>query len=33
MDDPVVEKTVDEMRSLCLFLKCLGSYPMVKDQA
>ncbi len=33
MDDQVVKKTVDKMRSLCLFLKCLGSYPMVKDQA
>ena len=33
MEDPVVAKTVDEMRNLCLFLKCLGSYPMVRDQA
>ena len=31
-DDPVVERTLEKMRELCLSLKILGSYPAYKEE-
>ncbi|MCK5509178.1 MAG: prephenate dehydratase [Desulfobacterales bacterium] len=30
IEDTIVKKTISEMKDLCLYLKCLGSYPRVK---
>lgn len=30
IEDAIVKETISEMRKLCLYLKCLGSYPRVK---
>lgn len=30
IDDPVVSSTIKKMNKICLYLKCLGSYPMAK---
>jgi len=32
IEDEIVRQTVDEMASLCLYLKCLGSYPRAEDR-
>jgi chorismate mutase / prephenate dehydratase len=32
MNDPKVNRTVDEMRSMCLFMKYLGSYPRAAER-
>lgn len=31
IEDPVVSSTIKKMSKICLYLKCLGSYPMAKD--
>ena len=30
IEDAIVKKTISEMKNLCLYLKCLGSYPRIK---
>ena len=32
MADPIVSDTIDKMNALCIYLKCLGSYPVGQDQ-
>ncbi|MBU1052406.1 MAG: prephenate dehydratase [Proteobacteria bacterium] len=31
INDPVVSSTIKKMNKICLYLKCLGSYPMAKN--
>ena len=30
-EDPVINETISKMKNICLFLKCLGSYPMAES--
>jgi chorismate mutase/prephenate dehydratase len=31
MADPVVKETVEKMKQICMYLKCLGSYPRARE--
>ena len=33
LSDPPVKQTLNKMKSLCLYMKILGSYPKVDDEA
>jgi len=32
LEDPVIKETLEEMKGICLYLKCLGSYPKGSEE-